>query len=173
MSLKNIFYIKRNLISEIETIPLYFHRDWENNSEVDFKGELISVEINSINNFFETLVVPQIIKDSLDLLADESLDNKDVKCLNQYGLNIKIGDILNRDQIKMIEHNVRIFSITVEKDIRNEFYIHSMVLDPLKRLWQISPGHYSEGWDEINDNSEDLFREYVRINPKNVDTFRR
>ena len=51
---------------------------------MDFKGDLINVEINSINDIFEVSVVPQIVKDALDLLADESLDKKDVDFISVH-----------------------------------------------------------------------------------------
>ena len=65
---------------------------------------------------------------------------------------------------KALKFTVKILSVGVNKNVLNKFYIEALVLDPLKRLWRISPGHYSEGWFNIKDHFDGVILEYAKIN---------
>ena len=88
----------------------------------------------------------------------------EVELLHTLGLKVGASDTLQRHQINTLEKSVKILSISIEKNGYGGFYIQAWVLDPIKRLWQICPGEYSEGWFRVNDGFEKMGSEYSRLN---------
>jgi len=164
---------KSRLEYGIEVIPLYIHDELKKGTEINFAGQLINFHPDEILNLFETTIAPRLVIDVLDTLDYNPLDLSEVQYLKNLGLAVKIDDILEDHQIQFLRSEVKILSINIEKNGYGGFYIAAWVLDPIKRLWQVCPGEYSEGWFRVNDGYEKMSAEYSRLNNlKSEDLFR-
>jgi hypothetical protein len=90
--------------------------------------------------------------------------------LREFGLELKVGETINLDLINEGDFDVKVIAICIEKSSFGYFYIEALVLDPLKRLWQISPGRYSEGWFTIENESDQKGSEYAQLNDLDLKT---
>ena len=161
-----IYHYKKNIFGtdNVQVIPLHLHEGLTVGTKVEFNGKLLDYHNESELLFIENSVVPQLVNAALDLLEFEELDSEDVELLRNLGQKVNCGDILSTVQIKIIECHVKVLSINVEKNGYGGFYINGWVLDPMRRLWQVCPGEYSEGWFRVNDGFEKMGSEYSRLN---------
>lgn len=147
-----------------EAIPMHLHDELKIGGEIEFSDTIIYYHPEETLQFFVKTVIPLLVKQTLDLLDLEPFDSIDVKIFNEYELRIKVEDTLTSEQIDSLKSHVNILSININKNSCNGFYIEAWVQDPLKRIWQISPGHYSEGWHHIDDSFDKMISEYAKIN---------
>ena len=157
---------KNNLNSEveIELIPINLSKDLKKGNKIEFKNIFVLFHPLKTLLFFEKYVVPRLLDEALDLINYEPHSSLEMARLNEIGLKIKAGESLNSEQIKALKFTVKILSVGVYKNVLSKFYIEALVLDPLKRLWRISPGHYCEGWFNIKDDFDGKMLEYAKIN---------
>ena len=156
-----------------EVIPLHLHEELEIGDEIEFNDTIIYYHPEETLQFFVKTVIPLLVKQTLDLLDFEPFDSIDVKIFNEYELQIKVEDTLTSAQIDSLKSHVNILSININKNSSNGFYIEAWVQDPLKRIWQISPGHYSEGWHHIDDIFDNMGSEYAQINNIKINSLMR
>jgi len=148
-----------------EVIPLLIDERLVDGQEIELNEFCVDFYKADMVCFFEKNVFPLLVKDTLDLLDFEKLDSSDVSILKSHELVVAVGDILGPEQVRNINLDVKILEIRIEKaSVRNAFYLEGWVLDPLKRLWQICPGQYSEGWFMINQGFEDIGLKYSQLN---------
>jgi hypothetical protein len=147
-----------------EKIPMHLHDELKSGTEIEFNDTTIFYHSEETLKFFEKSVIPLLVKQTLDLLDFELSDLIDIRIINKYGLQIKAEDTLTSKQINSLKSHVNILSININKNSNNGFYIEAWVQDPLKRIWQICPGHYSEGWHHIDDIFYKMGAEYAQIN---------
>ena len=157
---------KKNLNSEveIELIPINLNKDLKKGNEIEFNNIYVLFHPLKTLLFFEKYVVPRLLDEALDLINYEPHSSLEMARLNEIGLKIKAGESLNSEQIKALKFTVKILSVSVYKNVLSKFNIEALVLDPLKRLWRISPGHYCEGWFNIKDDFDGKMLEYAKIN---------
>ena len=149
-----------------EVIPLLIDERLVEGQKFELNGICVCFYKANMVRFFEDNVFPLLVKDALNLLDFNSLDLSDINILKSYGLGESIGDILCLEQTINVNWDVKILEIRIEKaSVRDDFfYIEGWVLDPLKRLWQICPGEYCEGWFMINQGFEDMGIRYSKLN---------
>lgn len=156
-----------------EKIPMHLHDELKSGTEIEFNDTTILYHSEETLKFFEKSVIPLLVKQTLDLLDFELSDLIDLRIINKYGLQIKAEDTLTSEQINSLKSYVNILSININKNSSNGFYIEAWVQDPLKRIWQICPGHYSEGWHHINDIFYKMGAEYAKINNIKINSLMR
>ena len=156
-----------------EKIPMHLHDELKIGSEIEFNDTIIYYHPEETLQFFIKTVIPLLVKQALDLLDFELSDLRDVKIINEYKLQIKVEDTLTSEQINSLKSHVNILSININKNSSNGFYIEAWVQDPLKKIWQISPGHYSEGWHHIDDIFYKMGAEYAQINNIKINSLMR
>ena len=153
----------------LEVIPLLIDKRALDGQKIEFNGNYVDFYKEEVVHFVENSVVPVLVKDTLALLDFEDLDLSDLNILKSYELAVAIGDILSPEQIRNISWDVKILSIRIAKvGVRDTFYVEGWVLDPLKRLWQICPGEFSEGWFRVDQGFEDMGSEYSQLNDINL-----
>ena len=148
-----------------EVIPLLIDERFVDGQKIELNGNFVEFYKEEAVRFFENNVFPLLVKDVLDLLDFENLDSLDINILKTHEIGMAVGDILSPEQAMNISWDVKIIEICIEKaSVRDAFYIEGWVLDPLKRLWQICPGEYCEGWFMINQGFEEMGLKYSKLN---------
>ena len=148
-----------------EVIPLLIDERLVDGQKIELNDISVDFYKADMVQFFENNVFPLLVKDTLDLLDFEKLDLSDINILKSHELVVAVGDILGPEQVMNINWDVKILQIRIEKaSVRSAFYLEGWVLDPLKRLWQICPGEYCEGWFMINQGFEDIGLKYSQLN---------
>jgi hypothetical protein len=159
-----------NTSERIEVIPVYLHEELCSGAKLNFKDELVDFQLEETLLLLKNSALPILVRETLDLLDHGCLNFRDVECLREFGLELKVGETINLDLINEGDFDVKIIAICIEKSSFGYFYIEALVLDPLKRLWQISPGRYSEGWFTIENESDKKASEYAQLNDLDLKT---